>query len=400
MNEPVIASNDWDPLSPENAADAPAVHAEMRERCPVAHSEQFGGFWSLFNYDDIVAAARDTATYVSAPTFSVPKLDLGFPWIPLQSDPPLHRQYRGMLNPFFLRSRLEGFEPKLRDLTVSYMDSIMAVEGPVDIAQALNVPLPAAALCMLMGRPVEHAKIFHQWVVELTRCGRVGDMEGLGELYEQMSVYAQQWAEESRANPSDDLMSALVAAEVDGRPLSDAELNGMFVLTANAGHETVSNTLGCAMVWLAEHPEDLDTLASNPDLMPTALEEFVRYAGAVQGLARTTTRDVQVGERDIPAGSEVVLMFGSGSRDEKEFEAADRCVLDRAPNHHLGFGIGAHRCIGEHLARIELRVVLEEFVKRVGSVSVIDSESDKTLWPAHGYHSLTVELSPRTSVPS
>lgn len=384
---------DWDPISAESIADPVAEHRRMRHGCPVVHSEQFGGFWALFRHNDIVGAARDTGTFVSAPTFSWPKLDIGVPWVPLQADPPHHQVYRKIITPFFRGSRLAEFEPILRQYTNKFIDAFID-RGEVDVAEELNIPVPATALCLLMGLPLDNWSNLNRWTVDLVAAGARGDMEALTAVYDEMFAFVDEWSARRRAEPTDDLMSAMLAGEIDGRPLNDGEIQGMFVLLLTAGHETTSNNLSSAMRHLASRPDQRERLRADPDLMPSAVDEFVRLGSPVQGLARTTTRDVEVDGTTIPAGSPVVLMFASGSRDESVFDDADECVLDRDTRKHLSFGSGIHRCIGEPLARIEMRVVLTEWLRRVESWDVA-GEPEPAMWPAIGYHKLPITFTAR-----
>lgn len=384
------ALGDWDPLAPEHVADPTANLDEVRRRCPVAYSEQFGGFWSLLRHRDVVAAARDTARFSSEPQFAVPKLNMGVQWVPQQADPPLHRHYRRIVNPYFLNSRLQSFRPTLERIANELIDGFVD-RGEADLAHEFNRPLPATALCLLLGRPTDDAAAIDRWTRELVRCGAEGDMPGIMALYDEMMAFARDWMAQRRAEPGDDLMSGLLAAEIEGRPLTDDEIVGTFLTLVNAGHNTVTNTLGSAQLCLAEDPALADRLRRSPELVPAAVEEFVRLAGAVQGLARTTTVEVEVGGRTIPAGSPVVLMFAAASRDEEVFDAPTELRLDRRPNAHANFGVGIHKCVGEHLARLELAVGLTELLRRIPRFEVA-GEVAVAQWPTIGVYSLPVRF--------
>jgi cytochrome P450 len=383
---------DWNPLSQQSLADPIGTDRELRTTCPVAYTDAYGGFFALFRHEDIVAVTRDRESFVSAPTISVPAAPPGSPpWVPLQSDLPIHRFYRRVLVPFFAASRLQAFEPQLRKMTNELIDGFIE-KGETDLAAELCLALPAKAICLLLGLPLEDSVKLEKWTYDSIEAGsREGGtaekLRVLGELAE----YGAQWLERRRAEPADDVISAMLAAEIDGRPMTPDELTGMFLLLAEAGHETTSNALISSFYYLAEHPQQRAWLVDQPEITPEIIEEFLRYCAPVRGLARTATRDVVIGGRDIPAGSRVVLMFASGSRDEKVFDNADECLFGRDAVNHTTFGKGIHRCLGEHLARLEMKVVLSEFLRRIPDFKIA-GPVQPAMWPTTGYRSLPVRF--------
>ena len=389
--EPIVP-DDWDPMTPENIVDPIRVNGEMRQKCPVAHSTQFGGFWALFKRADIVAATKQTDAFVSSPSITVPPFSIpDAPWIPLQSDPPQHRQYRRIINPFFFASRLDGFQPTLRRLTDEFIDEFIE-QGEADLVAQLTLRLPATAICLLLGLPVESWRMIHDWTVGIIAAGNRGDFETIGKIYGEMFAFADQWMDERRKNPGEDVMTALVTAEVEGRPLTEGEIRGAFALLIIAGHETTSNSIAMALHLFATDHDVAGRLRAG-GIDDKALEEIVRYCNPVQGMARTTTRDVEVRGRCIPGGSLVALMFGAGSRDPDDFTDPDAFVPDRDPNPHLTFGSGQHRCLGEQLARMEIRIVLETVLERLHPMELA-GETKPALWPSIGYHALPVRFAP------
>ena len=394
MSAEPITTDDWDPMTPENIVDPVGVHGKMRQECPVAHSSQFGGFWALFKRADIVAATKQTDTFISSPAITVPPFSVAdAPWIPLQSDPPQHRQYRRVINPFFFASRLEGFQPTLRRLTDDFIDEFIE-KGEADLVGQLTLRLPATAICLLLGLPVESWTMIHDWTVGIIAAGNRGDFETIGKTYGEMFAFADQWMDDRRKNPGEDVMSALVTAEVEGRPLTQAEIRGAFALMIIAGHETTSNAISNALYLFATDHGLAERLRTG-GIDDTTLEEIVRYCNPVQGMARTTTQDVEVRGRCIPGGSLVALMFGAGSRDPDDFADPDVFVPDREPNPHLTFGAGQHRCMGEQLARMEIRIVLETVLERLHPIEIA-GDTKPALWPSIGYHALPVRFSPGT----
>ncbi|MDQ1499371.1 MAG: hypothetical protein QOD57_1040 [Actinomycetota bacterium] len=393
-SEPIGLTDDWDPMTPENYVDPVGVNGTLRRDCPVAHSSQFGGFWALFKRADIVAATKQTDTFVSSPAITVPPFSVAdAPWIPLQSDPPQHRQYRRIINPFFFASRLEGFEPELRRLTNDFIDEFIE-QGEADLVAELTLRLPATAISLLLGLPLESWKMLHDWTVAIIGAGNRGDFETVGRTYGEMFAFADQLMEARRQKPGEDVMTALVTGEVEGRPLTQAEIRGAFALLIIAGHETTSNAISNALYLFATDHSTAERLRTG-GIDDTALEEIVRYCNPVQGMGRTTTRDVEVGGRCIPGGSLVALMFGSGSRDADEFAQPDEFVPERSPNPHLTFGSGQHRCLGEQLARMEIRIVLETVLERLHPIELA-GDTKPALWPSIGYHGLPVRFAPGT----
>jgi cytochrome P450 len=387
----VTVPSDWDPLSEASQRDPVTTDGELRRTCPVAYSDAFGGFWSVFRHEDIVRVARDTETFVSAPAISVPwDTDSPTPWVPLAADPPLHRWFRRVINPFFLASRLTSFEPQLDAMANQLVDGF-ADHGRVEFVEAFALPFPASAICMLLGRPASDWKQLADWTHETMVAIASGATDDVRRVRTEMADYCNEWMALRRAEPTDDVMSAMLAADIDGRPMTEHEIHGMFMLLAEAGHETTANSISSSMHHLATHPEQRDLLAAEPERIPGVIEEFLRFTGPTRSLARTTTREVELGGRTIPAGERVTLMFSSGSRDEAVFASPDECRFDRDASNHVTFGVGLHRCIGEHLVRRELRIALEVLLRRLPGFEV-DGPTEPAVWPMRGYRALPLRF--------
>jgi cytochrome P450 len=386
----VTKTSDWQP-SKDGTGGWFGVHARMRQECPVAYSDDFGGFWSVFKYDDIVAVARDTDTFISTPAVLVPPIDVGVPFLPLQSDPPAHRDYRMLLTPLFRGSRLRQFEATLADLTNARIDTF-ADRASADVSAELCVPVPAGALCLLMGLPPEAWTDLRHWSLGIVHASASGDRDAVMKIFREMFEFVDEWVERRRARPADDLISVLLAARVGGEPLSTSELRGIFLIMLTAGHMTSTTSMNNALAYLARNESAQAQLRAHPDQIGDAVDELLRFAPPVQGLARTASRRTELGGRTIEAGERVVLVFGSGSRDEDVFEQTDECIFDRGTRDHLTFGTGIHRCLGEHLARLELRIVLTEFLRRFSHFELAGTPELDT-WPGMGYLSLPLRLS-------
>jgi cytochrome P450 len=355
-----------DHMSPEFARDPWNTMRALREQCPVAHSSARGGFWVVSTYEDLCEIARDEATWTSTQGILV---DGPGPIrnIPVEVDPPEFYKYRRFLNPLFAPQAISRREGEVRALANTLIDDVIEA-GECDIHHALAQPLPAIMTYRLLGLPEEEALSFVQSFEHATS-GTVPVAEqyttddGAGTLA-QFSV-VMETIQARRAEARDDIISYLVHNEIDGKRLDDTELMGLIVSILSGGMLTTTDAIGNALVYLQEHPEDRDRLIQDRALIPTAVEELLRYEAPVMGLCRTATRDVEVGGRQIAEGEKVLLLWASANRDPDEFPDPDRCIIDRTPNRHVSFGVGIHRCLGSNLGRLELRVALEEVLRRM-----------------------------------
>lgn len=393
---PAVTS-DWDPLSDANIADPRAEQRRMRRQCPVAYTEQFGGVWAAFKHADMVHVASDPETFCAAKAFVVPDMTGGvFPWLPVQSDPPLHAHYRGLINPFFKGSRLAEFEPVLNRIANECIDSFVE-DGRADVASQLNFPVAASALALLMGLPAEEGSTFRKWHYGMVAANAAEDEQALMATFMEILSYVNEWMELRRAHPTDDLMSALVAGKIEDRPLTNEEILGNFILLVVGGFETTADTLSSTIQYLAGDPALCDRLREEPKLMTKAIGEFARIFAPTQATARTATRDVTLGDRQIPPGERILMMWASGSRDEDVFEDSDVCDIDRPGTHKMtSFGAGPHRCVGEPLARIEMRAVLNTWLQRIDTFKV-DGEPEPGVWPTLGWHVMPISFTPRAA---
>jgi cytochrome P450 len=383
-------ASDWDPASELSVNRPEDNDGQMRRTCPVAYSGQWGGFWSLFRHEDVTRAVRDTDSFLSTPTQVWPPMNTGAPWLPLQSDPPAHRQYRQPLVKFFRGERVLSFEPKITALTNQLIDGFIG-QGSVDIARELNIPLPAMGMCLLLGLPESDWTYFYRWTTTIVDASTTGDMAAIGACFTEITDFADRWIVSRREDDKDDVVGAMLKATIDGQPWTDNEIRGTFILLFSAGHQTTADALTYAVRHLAAHPGDRRRLAENPDLIPDATVEFVRLSAPIRALARTTARDVEIGERTIPASSPVTMMWGAASRDETVFDCPDEFRPERDNRQMIAFGSGIHRCLGEELAKLEIRVVLRELLRRIPDFE-IEGDGVRSSWPTNGYHSLLLKF--------
>jgi cytochrome P450 len=345
-----------------NACPQP-VYAAMRARSPVIHTDDEHVL--LVDHAGVMAALRDADLFSS--DMDAVRLGNVRPLIPLQIDPPDHLKFRKLLDPLFAPREVARLEPEVRRLTSELIDAF-APDGHVELNDAFAVPLPCTVFLALLGLPAEDLPTFLRIKDGIIRppgmAGREADRirsRTATEIYE----YFEPVIEARRAEPRDDLISSFVTAEVDGARLSNEDILDICFLFLIAGLDTVTATLTCSVAYLAQHPGHRDAIARDLTLVPAAVEELLRWESPVPGVARVCTRDVDLGGEHLRAGTRVTVLLGSANTDDDEFPDASDVDFGRPGNRHLAFGGGIHRCLGSHLARLELRVALEELHRRV-----------------------------------
>jgi cytochrome P450 len=358
--------------------------ALLRSEAPVFWQDERDGrgFWSLTRYHDILAASKDYATF-SSEAGGTSLMDLTPEQVQsrmsmLDSDPPKHRRLRNIVSKAFTVRAVNAYEDRIRAMFREVLDGAFA-ERELDFVDAVAVELPMRILCELMGVPLEDRR----YLVELgNRMLGNTDPDHAGEFTAghadlsryahlpfsspaapEMFGYADALAAKRRSDPRDDLTTRLLEAEVDGDRLSEHEFELFFLLLVTAGNETTRHAMSNGLLALLEHPSQRDRLLADPALIPTAVEEILRWAPSLLHFRRTAIQDVELGGATIRAGDKVALWYISGNRDDDQFPAADRFDIGREPNRHLAFGLGGpHFCLGAHLARLELRIWLEEML--------------------------------------
>jgi hypothetical protein len=370
----------YDPMS-ERVQTPYDLYSEMRKRCPVAHSDahEENGFWIFSRYQDVLRAARDHETYSNAGGITLPAVGLVRPLIPLEYDPPLQTSYRGLLSPLFSPRQTARIEERLRAQTIGLIDAFID-RGSCDLVTEFCERQPTMALWQepFLGDPIpvgdgddDWVGAFQSWIHDLTHVPSKTVEAG-----QQIGGYLMALIEHRRQNPADDIPTLLLSATVEGRPLSEEEVFDYLFMLFAAGVETTAASLGAIFHFLGRNPDIRTRLATEPSLIPTACEELLRFLGPTQATRRTLKRAVDVDGHALREGDSVLLLWGSADRDEDEFDAPDRCILDRFPNRHLAFGAGTHRCLGSNLARLELRLSLEEFLRRIPDYEVTATDDE------------------------
>jgi len=357
----------YDPFDPVVMADPYPTYQALRKAAPVYWSDA-GRCWVLSRHSDVTSALHDPSTFSSAsgvfPTVGAPSMaDLFLPML-IMTDPPRHTAMRRIVSRAFTPRRIATLEAGIQELIEGLLDDASSHET-WDAVEALTAPLPAIVIADLLGVPREDRDSFRRWSTQLIQSQpqspRIGGaLEAAAALYD----YFASFLAERRIRPRDDLMSALVEAEVEGQRLSEDELLGFCFLLLVAGHETTTNLLSNSLVVLAGEPDARHAMADDPQLLPRAVEELLRYDSPVQGLSRTLTRSTTMHGQDLEPGDVVLLLFGSANRDEQVFPAADRLDIHRSAEQHLALGHGVHFCLGASLARLEARSALQALLSR------------------------------------
>jgi cytochrome P450 len=368
---------DFDHTDDAWAADPYAIWDELRQTCPVAHTDRYGGVWLPTTYDDVAAVAYDTERFTSRsivvsefrpPDFLAPAGIAP----PISSDPPYHMDARRMLLPIFSPQRIADLEPSTRAYCHELIDALEG-QDEVDAAADYAQHIPVRVIATMLGLPESDADVFRGFVNHV--------LEGVSLPLEQRAQgmmglfgYLQGHIEDHIANPRDDLISLLLDAELHGEKLDPFQVGRTIALLLIAGIDTTWSAIGASLWHLAKTPADLERLVAEPELLPTAMEEFLRAYAPVT-MARLVREDMEWNGCPMKAEEWVLLPFPSANRDPAAFENPNEVVIDRAENRHAAFGLGIHRCAGSHLARMELRVALEVWLERFPSFSLADPDA-------------------------
>ena len=362
-------------LFTQETADNPhASYQTLLERCPVARAEGFGGEPAVYvsAYEDVLWALRHPEVFSSADA-----MELGEqPLIPLQVDPPQHTRYRRLLNPEFVPRKVAELEPDVRVLVNAIIDEFVD-RGSCDFHEEFATPLPSTIFLRLMGLPQDDLPMFLQWRDNSIRPDVApGDFEAADRIRQEtakaINAYFEEALDERMREPGDGLLSLLVRAEIDGQRLTRRELLGICHLLLLGGLDTVTATLDCMIVYLARHPDRRCRLVEDPSLIGPSIEELLRHQTPVMMVPRiikepTTMRGVR-----LETGDRVTLLIGAANADESAFPDPGELDLSRDASKHLAFGAGHHLCLGAYLARLELRVGLEEFHRRIPEYRIAD----------------------------
>jgi cytochrome P450 len=363
-------ATDIDHADPSYNPHAPEIWAELRASgCPVAHTDRYGGMWAPITAELVREIAYDTdhftsrAVVVSTASIQAEAPIGGAP--PITSDPPFHALARRLLLPPFAPKMIEPWEPEIRVLCKQRLDhlgDITAGTTVVDAATQYAAHIPVNVIARMLGFPPEDEALFRHFVHQVIEQVDLPVEERLAS-FQQLDEYLDRQIREHEEHPRDDLTSYLMNVELDGNRLAYEHVRGSIVLLLIAGIDTTWSAIGSSLWHLSTHPDDLQRLVDEPDVMLFALEEFLRSYAPVT-MARLVKDDYEFHGCPMEADQWVLLPFPAANRDPAFFDRADEFVIDRAENRHAAFGLGIHRCLGSNLARLELKVAVEEFVKR------------------------------------
>lgn len=380
--------------------------SELRRRAPVAwHPYGEGpGFLALTGYDEILAVSRDSATW-SSQTSGVffeparPQDEFQLALMMLTMDPPRHTKLRSLVSSGFTPRQVARLNDHVAEMARHIVDEVVE-RGECDFVDDIAGALPSFVIAELLGIPLEDGRRLYE-LTETMNSGAVGDTHAehshVLDAQMQMFQYGTELAERKRAEPGDDIATSLLHAEVDGERLTDLEFNMFFLLLINAGGDTTRNLVSAGVLALMNHADEQARLIADPSLLPTAIEEMLRYTSPVTVFVRTATKDTELRGISVKAGDRVAMFYPSANRDATRFDDPDRFDVGRAPNPHLAFGGGGtHFCLGANLARAEASAIIPEVMSRMTDLQLAGPVERVRSNLMNGIHSMPVTFTPST----
>jgi cytochrome P450 len=353
------------------------LYARMRADSSVGLSTEYGGFTYFLGQHEIREITRQPELFSSFPN-SIPPVALESPLIPLMTDPPDHQGYKQMLVGAFSPQRLAGLlEGPLAEYSRALLDKLAGMTDP-DLIEEYCAPIPVFALSRILNVPADSYRRFEKLVMLAVHdTDRPEAKEALAELFGDVYMLV---AARNEDLLEDDLISLILTSSVNGHQVTVPEAAGICITLVIAGIDTTQHALANFILLLGQRPDLRGRLIAEPDLMPSAVEELLRYIGPVQSTGRTVMAPCEVGGAPLDPSHPVLLVWAAGNRDPREFDSPEEVRLDRTPNRHLAFGAGIHRCLGSHLARLELRIGLAAFLSRFPEYQVVEDLAGAEHW--------------------
>lgn len=359
-------------FEPEQRDNPHPVYEMFRRVAPVLYLERADS-WVIFRYDDARTVLRDPQLFSSA-SRRPPDADVRFRPSMLGTDPPRHTQLRELVNRAFTPRMVAALEPRITAITHELLDQVIP-NGQMDVVEDLAYPLPIIVIAEMLGIPPDDRAMFRRWsdaIIADLNGAMMGSLNFNVAMQEEIRAYFLRAIEEHRADPRDDLISALLAAEIEGQYLDVEDILSFCVLLLVAGNETTRHLIANAVRCFLDHPEALARLYEEPALLPSAIEEVLRFRSPAQMTGRTATADTEIRGKRIKAGQGIIVLLAAANRDPAEFPDPDRFDITREPNRHLAFGLGPHFCLGAPLARLEARIALGTLLDRAKNLRYRD----------------------------
>lgn len=380
-------ATDYDIFDPDYVKDPAPYWNDLRSRCPVAHTTRWGGSWMATRYEDLQEMVRMVPALSSRSVTVVPPSpelreelieeikQYGTESPPITSDPPEHKPFKQLILPFFTPKATESYRPFTETLCHDLIDRVID-KGSCDAAADYAQQIPPRVIATILGIDASRGDEFTEWTQGILELGQTNP-EMRSKYRRVIREFFAEHVAQRRKNPGNDVVSTLIASEVEGKPLSDHTIIGICNLLLVAGIDTTWSSIGASLWHFAGHADDRRRMAAEPDLFPTAIEELLRFYGPV-AMARKVQDPVEFHGATMNPGDKLILNFPAANRDPAVFDRADEVVLDRQQNRHVAFGIGIHRCAGSNLARMEMDVALRVWFERIPEFEL--SDPDAVTW--------------------
>ncbi len=378
-------------VNPETYADEELYHRaflQLRESDPVHWSvpKQFRPFWAITRYADVAKVELDAANFLNAPRQFLVTIDdekmlqdttgsANFARNLVAMDNPDHRAYRALTADWFLPRSVRALEGKIGELARETVDKMAAMGGRCDFAKDIAAWYPLRTIMIVLGVPRKDEPLMlelSQKVFGSTDADSGGG-EGMTSMLEAFGAFNDYFGKitaDRRSNPRNDVATILASATIDGAPIGEAERNAYYLIVAAAGHDTTSSAISGGLLALLRHPEEMAKLRADPALLPRAVDEFIRWTSPVKHFFRTAAVDCEIGGRAIRAGDSLMMCYPSANRDADVFEDPFAFRVDRSANRHMAFGFGPHVCLGQHLAKLEMRILFAELLSRIDEIAL------------------------------